>query len=142
MWRSSQFAVVLSDKSLTKDKNITQDLSILFRHLCSFSCKYIWLLKKQHFVYSLLFIKSKWNTHAQMFDLLSLWGLSIGVMVFIPSTLYFLSTYKNPTPKHTPDRKLSAFLHKKVWCRWLMLCRTTVTMRWQYCSVSVKYMKL
>ncbi len=37
-----------------------------------------------------------------------LWGLSIGVMVFILYKPHFLSPYTNPTPKPTPYRKLSA----------------------------------
>ena len=50
-------------------------------------------------------------THKHTHGLLSLWGLSIDLMIFILYKLYILSPYTNPTPKPTHHRKLSAFLH-------------------------------
>ncbi len=50
------------------------------------------------------------NTHIGFYGL---WGLSIGVMVFILYKLYFLSPYSNPTPKPSPHRKLCAFFDLK-----------------------------
>ncbi len=49
------------------------------------------------------------HTHTHV-GFCGLWGLSIGVMVFILNKLYVLLPYTYPTPKLSPHRRLCAFL--------------------------------
>ncbi len=49
------------------------------------------------------------HTHTHV-GFCGLWGLSIGVMVFILYKLYVLLPYTNPTPKLSPHKRLCAFL--------------------------------
>ncbi len=49
------------------------------------------------------------HTHTHV-GFCGLWGLSIGVMVFILYKLYVLLPYTNPTPKLSPRRRLCASL--------------------------------
>ncbi len=70
-------------------------------------------------------VKAIWSTHPQQahqhnthththththVGFCGLWGLSIGVMVFILYNLYVLLPYTYPTPKLSPHRRLCAFL--------------------------------
>ncbi len=78
-------------------------LSYLKMCVCVLLFNYWW------YYYTQLCIICICITHTHVW-LLSLWDLSIGVMVFLLYKLYFLSPYTNPTPKPTPHRKLYAFL--------------------------------
>ncbi len=49
------------------------------------------------------------HTHTHV-GFCGLWGLSIGVMVFILNKLCVLLPYTYPTPKLSPHRRLCAFL--------------------------------
>ncbi len=49
------------------------------------------------------------HTHTHV-GFCGLWGLSIGVMVFILNNLYVLLPYTYPTPKLSPHRRLCASL--------------------------------
>ena len=61
--------------------------------------------------FSYLTVLSHTHTHTHMLCFHVLWGLSIGVMVFILYKLYILSPYTAPVPKPTHHRRHSAFLH-------------------------------
>ncbi len=57
---------------------------------------------------------SKTNTHTHTHvGFCGLWGLSIGVMVFILNKLYVLLPYTYPTPKLSPHRRLCIFRFSK-----------------------------
>ncbi len=64
--------------------------------VCVCVCVYI-------YIYTYIYIYIHTHTHTHTFC--ELWGLSIGVMVFILYKPYFLSPYTNPTPKPTSYRK-------------------------------------